>query len=191
MNTSRWSQLAGFFRLGVEHIFLGYDHILFLLSLIVVCKFRDLVKIVTAFTVAHTITLILATLAYVQLPGRLVETAIAATIVYVALENFWIREGGRRWMLTFVFGLIHGFGFAGVLRELGLPKLGLVRSLLAFNVGVEVGQLAIVLLLFPLAAGVARWKYGKYAQWAISGAIAVCGLCWCVDRALGLGFMPF
>ncbi|MBI2478742.1 MAG: HupE/UreJ family protein [Planctomycetia bacterium] len=191
MNDSRWSQLAGFFRLGVEHIFLGYDHILFLLSLIVVCRFRDLVKIVTAFTVAHTITLILATLEHVQLPGRLVETAIAATIIYVAVENFWIKEDARRWMLTFAFGLIHGFGFAGVLRELGLPTFGLVRSLVAFNIGVEAGQLAIVLILFPLAAGVARWQHGKYVQWTVSGVIAACGLGWLVDRAFGFGFMPF
>ena len=146
---SRWSQLASFFRLGVEHIFLGYDHILFLLSLIVVCKFGELVKIVTSFTVAHTITLVLATLLDVQLPGRFIETAIAATIVYVAAENFWIEHDARRWRLTFAFGLIHGFGFAGVLRELGLPTVGLVRSLVAFNVGVEAGQLAIVLVLFP------------------------------------------
>jgi hypothetical protein len=190
-NTSTWSHLAGFFRLGVEHIFLGYDHILFLLSLIVVCKFGELVKIVTSFTVAHTITLVLATLLDMQLPGRFVETAIAATIVYVAVENFWIEQDARRWRLTFAFGLIHGFGFAGVLRELGLPTVGLVRSLVAFNVGVEAGQLAIVLVLFPLAGALAKWKHGKYAQLAISGAVAVCGLCWFVDRAFGLGFMPF
>jgi hypothetical protein len=190
-NTSLWQQLGSFFRLGVEHIFLGYDHILFLVSLIVVCKLCELVKIVTSFTVAHTITLILATLEVVQLPSRAVETAIAATIVYVALENFWIREAPHRWKLTFAFGLIHGFGFAGVLRELGLPKVGLVRSLLAFNVGVEVGQLAIVLALFPLAYAIARLKYGGVVQKIISGAIVVCGLCWFIDRAFGLQIMPF
>jgi hypothetical protein len=190
-NTSLWSQLAGFFRLGVEHIFLGYDHILFLLSLIVVCRFRELVKIVTSFTVAHTITLVMATLLDLQLPGRLVETAIAATIIYVAVENFWIDEDARRWPLTFVFGLIHGFGFAGVLRELGLPTFGLVRSLLAFNIGVEAGQLAIVVVLFPLAAALAIWKHGKYAQWTISAAIALCGMCWFLDRAFSWGLMPF
>ncbi|MCA9270571.1 MAG: HupE/UreJ family protein, partial [Planctomycetales bacterium] len=191
VNTSLWRQLGSFFRLGVEHIFIGYDHILFLLSLIVVCKFRELVKIVTSFTVAHTITLILATLCGVQLPGRLVESAIAATIVYVALENFWIDQDARRWRLTFAFGLIHGFGFAGVLRQLGLPTSGLVRSLVAFNVGVEAGQLAIVLMLFPLMAALAKWKHRRYARWILSGLIAACGLCWFIDRAVGLGFMPF
>lgn len=190
-NTSLWPQLGSFFWLGVEHIFLGYDHILFLVSLIVVCQLRELVKIVTSFTVAHTITLILATLEVVQIPSRIVETAIAATIVYVALENFWVREAPHRWKLTFAFGLIHGFGFAGVLRELGLPTVGLVRSLLAFNIGVEIGQLAIVLVLFPFAYALARLKYGGAVQKIISGAIVVCGLCWLVDRAFGLDFMPF
>jgi hypothetical protein len=189
--SSIWPQLASFFRLGVEHIFLGYDHVLFLLSLIVVSRFWDVVKIVTSFTIAHTVTLILATLEVVELPSRLVETAIAGTIVYVAVENFWIEQANRRWMLTFFFGLVHGFGFAGVLRELGLPTVGLVRSLLSFNVGVEVGQLAIVAVLFPGMAALSKWRYGKQSQYAISGVIALCGLCWFVDRAFGLDFMPF
>lgn len=188
---SLWRQLASFFRLGIEHIFLGYDHILFLLSLIVVCRLRELVKIVTSFTVAHTITLILAALEVVQLPSRFVETAIAATIVYVAVENFWIRDTSRRWRLTFAFGLIHGFGFAGVLRQLGLPTQGLVRSLVSFNIGVETGQLVIVLILFPLAAAIARWRYGKQTQLVISAVIALCGLGWFLDRAFALGLMPF
>ena len=175
----------------MEHIFLGYDHILFLVSLIVVCKFGQLVKIVTSFTVAHTITLVLATLLDMQLPGRVVESSIAATIVYVAVENFWVDPDAPRWRLTFVFGLIHGFGFAGVLRELGLPTIGLVRSLVAFNVGVEAGQLVIVLALLPLATAIAKWKHGHWIQLAISGAVAVCGVCWFVDRAFGLGSMPF
>ena len=189
-NTSLWHQLTSFFWLGVEHIFLGFDHILFLLSLLVICKFKELVKIVTSFTVAHTITLILASLEVVQLPGRLVETAIAATIVYVAIENFWIKETSHRWRLTFVFGLIHGFGFAGVLRELGLPRVGLIRSLVSFNVGVEAGQLMIVLVLFPLIVALTKWKHSEAARKVISGAIALCGIGWFVDRALGLGWMP-
>jgi hypothetical protein len=94
-------------------------------------------------------------------------------------------------VLTFFFGLVHGFGFAGVLRELGLPTVGLVRSLLSFNVGVEAGQLAIVAVLFPLAAALSRWRYGKQSQRAISGVIALMGLGWFIDRAFGLEFMPF
>ncbi|MFN9915206.1 MAG: HupE/UreJ family protein, partial [Pirellulaceae bacterium] len=140
---------------------------------------------------AHTITLILATLEIIQLPGRLVETAIAATIVYVALENLWIRDTSQRWLLTFVFGLIHGFGFAGVLRELGLPTSGLVRSLLSFNVGVEAGQLAMVAGLYPALRWLHRWRYGLVCQQIISVLIALCGLGWLIDRALDLGWMPF
>ncbi len=183
--------MARFFSLGVEHIFLGYDHILFLLSLLMVSRFRELVKIVTSFTVAHTITLMLATLDMVRLPSRLVESAIAATIVYVAVENFWVRETAHRWRLTFFCGLIHGFGFAGVLQELGLPAKGLVRSLVAFNCGVEVGQLIIVAALLPLVTLLARWRYGEDARRVISGLMALCGAGWLIDRACGPSFMPF
>lgn len=189
--TSAWQQMGSFFRLGVEHIFLGYDHILFLLSLLVVSRFGELVKIVTSFTAAHTITLILAALEVVQVPSRLVETAIAATIVYVALENFWVKSTAHRWRLTFFCGLVHGFGFAGVLRELGLPTEGLVRSLISFNVGVEAGQLMIVTALLPVVTLLARWAYRRPAQDTISAAIATCGGAWFIDRAFALGFMPF
>jgi hypothetical protein len=221
-------RLWRFFKLGVEHIFLGYDHICFLIALIVVSRLREMVKIVTSFTIAHSLTLILAALDVVRLDTRLVETAIAATVVYVAVENLWLlfrqdrtgegkrgREGARergrdegavpgsalaassaaasdrsptrhRWWLTFFFGLIHGFGFANVLREMGLPTLGLIRCLLAFNVGVEVGQLVIVLALFPLAWALGRWRYGRYAAIAISLTLAAFGAGWFVDRAFGL-----
>jgi hydrogenase/urease accessory protein HupE len=180
-----------FFRLGVEHIFLGYDHICFLIALLVVSKFREVVKIVTSFTIAHSITLILATLDVVRLPTRLVETCIAATIVYVAVENLWVKDTRHRWWLTFFFGLVHGFGFANVLRELELPTTGLVRCLLSFNVGVEVGQLAIAAALFPLAALLARWKHGRIAVVAISITLALFGLAWLIDRAFALRLMPF
>lgn len=189
--TSMVSRLSRFFVLGVEHIFLGYDHICFLIALIVVSKFREVVKIVTSFTVAHSITLILATLDVVRLPPRLVETCIAATIVYVAVENLWVKDTRHRWLLTFFFGLVHGFGFAGVLRELGLPKAGLIRCLLAFNLGVEVGQLAIATALLPLALALNRWKHGRKVVVAISVLLALFGLAWFVERALGLEFMPF
>lgn len=192
--SSAWRTTRQFFMLGVEHIFLGYDHILFLLALIVVSRLRDLVKIVTSFTVAHTITLILATLEVVQVNRDWVEIAIAATIVYTAVENFWIRPGdaagSRRWMLTFAFGLIHGFGFAGVLRELGLPSTGLVRALLSFNVGVEVGQLAIVGALYLPVMAMRTWRHGLTAQRVLSAGIALCGLGWLLDRLFSLGLMP-
>jgi hypothetical protein len=178
-----------FFKMGVEHIFLGYDHICFLAALIVVSRFREIVKIVTSFTIAHSITLILATLDAVRLDTRLVETCIAATIVYVAVENLWVNDTRHRWWLTFFFGLIHGFGFANVLREMGLPKIGLVRCLLAFNVGVEAGQLCIALVLLPVAYALGKWKYGRYAVIVISLLLALFGTAWFIDRAFGLELM--
>jgi energy-converting hydrogenase Eha subunit E len=184
------ANLMRFLKLGVEHIFLGYDHICFLIALIVVGRFRDLVKIITSFTVAHSITLILAAMGMARLPSRLVECAIALTIVYVAAENFWRRSMSHRWMLTFAFGLIHGFGFANVLAELGLPALGRVRCLLAFNVGVELGQLAIVCVAFPLIVLLERGAHGRRVALAISAAVGLFGLGWFVERAFGLGFMP-
>lgn len=185
------SRLWEFFVYGVEHILKGYDHILFLLSLIIVSRFRELVKIVTSFTVAHSITLALATLKVVELPTQWVEAGVAATIVYTALENFWIDDSAHRWKLTFVFGLIHGFGFAEVLRGLGLPTVGYVRSLAAFNIGVEAGQLAIVSALALPIAVLGRWKYGRRAKLAMSAVIALVGLGWFLDRAFDLGIMPF
>jgi hypothetical protein len=116
---------------------------------------------------------------------------IAATIVYIALENLWVKDTQHRWKLTFFFGLVHGFGFASVLGELGLPKTGLMRCLLAFNIGVEVGQLAIAVLLLPLAIGLARWKHGRAAANVISIGLALFGLAWFLDRALALEMMPF
>jgi HupE / UreJ protein len=142
-------QLKQYFKLGVKHIFLGYDHIAFLMALLFVRKFADLLKIITAFTVAHTLTLALAVLQIVKVPAQIVEIGIAVTIMYVAAENLWKKEFSHRWMLTFGFGLVHGFGFASVLRELGLPSAGLARSLLSFNLGVEAGQIVIVALLWP------------------------------------------
>ena len=185
------SRLWLFFRLGVEHILIGYDHILFLLSLILVSDVRSLVKIVTAFTVAHSITLALATLGWVDLPSSLVETAIAATIVFTALENLWIKDASGRWRLTFLFGLIHGFGFAGVLHDLALPTDGFVRALLAFNLGVEAGQLAIVAALAVPAAALARSRQTRWIRGGLSVAIALAGLGWLLDRGFGFAIMPW
>lgn len=185
------SRLWLFFRLGVEHILIGYDHILFLLALILVSDWRSLVRIVTAFTVAHSITLAVATLGWVEIPGWIVETAIAATIVYTALENLWVREPKERWRLTFLFGLVHGFGFAGVLRDLSLPKEGFVRALLAFNLGVEAGQLLIVAMLAAPASLLARRPSGRMVRDGLSIAIALAGLGWLVDRSLGTTIMPW
>ena len=156
---------------GVLHIWGGIDHVLFVLSLLlVVRRWRELALLVTSFTVAHSITLILGALEIVPLERWLgsafVESAIALSILYVALENLWLTRGHaaigslrqpqRRLVLTFLFGLVHGFGFSSVLRERGLPSADLVPALVAFNLGVELGQLAIVLPVFPIVLWLSR-----------------------------------
>ena len=179
-----------FIKLGVEHIFLGYDHICFLLALLVVSRFREMLKIITSFTVAHSITLIVAGLGIARLPSRLVECGIALTIIYVAFDNLRRKSTAHRWLLTFGFGLVHGFGFAGVLSELGLPAVGRVRCLLAFNIGVEIGQLAIVSVALPILWLLAKRQLQARVAFAVSVIVGLFGTGWFIERAFGLGFMP-
>jgi hydrogenase/urease accessory protein HupE len=147
---SLWSTMQRYLVTGIEHIFLGYDHIAFLVSLVLWARrLVPVIKIVTAFTIAHSITLSLAALDIVVIPGRLVEPAIAASIVFVAMENLFSRDVDGRWRVTFAFGLIHGFGFASALRDVGLPANAVAAALAAFNVGVEIGQVAIVSIVLP------------------------------------------
>jgi hydrogenase/urease accessory protein HupE len=142
---------------GIEHIFLGYDHIAFLISVVLWSRrLWPVVKIVTAFTLAHSITLSLAALDIVRIPSTIVEPAIAASIVYVAAENFLSRDVEKKWRITFCFGLIHGFGFASALQEFGLPRTALVPALASFNIGVEIGQIAIVSLVMPVLLALDR-----------------------------------
>ena len=186
------AQLRDFTILGVKHIFLGYDHLMFLLALILIGgRLFSLVKIVTAFTIAHSVTLILAALRIVTLPSRLVESGIALSIVYVAGENFFITRTDHRWLVTFYFGFVHGFGFANALRDLGLPTRGLVSSLLAFNVGVELGQIAIVAIVFPLTLWLAKRSFRRPAIVVLSSVILCFGIGWFIERAFRLSFMPF
>jgi hypothetical protein len=176
---------TGFFRLGVEHILMGYDHLLFLGALLLRGgRLTSLLKIVTAFTLAHSVTLGLAVLGVVALPDRLVESVIAASIVWVALENVFSRRApAQRWLVSLLFGLVHGFGFASALGPLALPPRRLALALLGFNLGVEAGQALVVLVLLPLLV----WMRG--AAWeprlvrAASLAVAAAGLVWLVERA--------
>lgn len=176
-------RLIKFGRLGIEHIFFGFDHLCFLFALILVAGVREMVRVITSFTVAHSITLILSVMQVVRLPPRFVEAAVAATIVYVALENLRASPPRHRWRLTFGFGLIHGFAFASVLETLALPSEGLLRCLLSFNVGVELGQVAIVALLFPCVLLLQRWHRGERVIKATSAVLAVVGLVWFINRA--------
>lgn len=188
---SAWSVFGRYLLAGIEHIAIGFDHIAFLLGTIVWGRrLLPLVKVITAFTVAHSITLTAAVLGAVSPNSAWVEAAIAASIVYVAVENFFVRDVGRRWPLTFTFGLVHGFGFASVLREYGLPQEALVPALAAFNIGVEVGQLAIVAGALVLLHGVDRIELragiaevpDRRVAWSISIAVGLLGLWWLFER---------
>ena len=176
--------------LGIRHILTGYDHLLFLLGLLVVCRrFRTIAAIVTCFTLAHSVTLALAALDVVKLPGRVVEPLIAATIVFVGLENVVRGEEPRgRWALTFGFGLVHGLGFASALRDVGLGAFGtsIVAPLVAFNLGVELGQLTVAAVLLALLWRLRQvpW-FARHGTRAVSWLVAAIGLVWLVQRLAG------
>lgn len=200
--TSKLQQFFDYLKNGVWHIWIGYDHILFLLSLLLPAvahffggrwqplesfkpAFWDVLRIVTAFTVAHSMTLSLAALGVIQLPSRLVESAIALSVVLAAANNLFPLVLGRRWAVAFLFGLIHGFGFASVLADLGLPRDALVLALVGFNVGVEIGQLAIVGAFLPLAYVLRETVF--YRRFVLVGGslgiIVVAGI-WLAERVL-------
>ncbi|HVV01786.1 MAG TPA: HupE/UreJ family protein [Verrucomicrobiae bacterium] len=178
---------AAFLTMGMKHVWGGYDHLLFLFGLLIVIRnFSSALKIITCFTVAHSITLAVATSNMVNVPGRFVEPLIAVTIAYVGIENVVCKGNPKhRWLLTFVFGLIHGLGFASVLRGLGMAShgAGFAVPLVSFNLGVELGQIVVAALALPLI-----WKLRErprfLAQWApaCSVAIAMFGAFWFVQR---------
>ena len=200
----RLAQLRAFLDEGIWHIWKGYDHILFLLTLLLpaVVLFRggywqprdslqdvllDVLKVVTAFTVAHSITLTLAVNNLIHLPSRLVESGIALTVLLGAVNNLVPVVRDRRWVVAFTFGLVHGMGFAAVLTDLGLTGWNLALALVGFNLGVEVGQLAIVLGCVPLAYGLRTTRFYRQA-FMPGGAIAI-GLVaayWLASRAAGV-----
>ncbi len=182
---------------GIWHIWIGLDHILFLCALlipIVAEKGRiikamsvDILKVVTAFTVAHSITLILATLEIVVLPARFVESVIALSVAVTGINIVWPLFRGHSWQFAFGFGLIHGFGFAGVLSDLSLPTQLFVSSLLSFNAGVEIGQLAIVLVLVPVLLLLGRAAIARKLTIATSAIVITgFGLMWSLERSLDL-----
>lgn len=198
--------LAEYWREGVWHIWIGFDHILFLLALLLPAVMRregagwraverlrpalgEVGGIVSSFTVAHSITLSLAVCGWVALPSRWVETAIAATVLLAAANNLRPLIPVRGWQLAFALGLIHGFGFASVLADLGLPGGALAVALVGFNLGVETGQLAIVAAFVPLAYLVREsWLYRRAILGAGSLAVALVAFVWLVERGLGVSF---
>lgn len=205
---SRFSQFFDYAREGVWHILIGFDHILFLVSLLLPAVFLlrgrrwepagrfptvfwDVLRVVTAFTLAHSITLSLAALSVVSLPSRLVESTIALSVLLAALNNLWPVVAGRRWAVAFGFGLIHGFGFASVLADLGLPQGTLLIALVGFNLGVEAGQLAIVCAFLPLAYGLRRSNlYRRMIFVGGSVLIALIAAVWMAERVFVLKLFP-
>ena len=217
----RWRQFTSFAGDGIWHIWLGFDHMLFILSLllpaVLVRRSRDqtnaakpaaldrwqpvarlapavveILKVVSAFTVAHSITLTLAVLGFVDLPSRLVESGIALSIVIAALNNIVPLVQRRVWLLAFGFGLIHGLGFASALAGLDLPPAALAASLGGFNVGVEIGQAAVVLAVMPLAFAVRRTRF--YRQFVLrwgSAVIIVIATGWFIQRAFAVAIPIF
>jgi hydrogenase/urease accessory protein HupE len=176
-----------FLRLGVTHIFTGYDHLAFLVGLLIVTSsLGSLLKIVTSFTVAHSITLALATLNIVVLPSRLTESVIAFSIAYVALENLSGKRTMERYRITFIFGLVHGFGFSNVLREMDLSRSHLALSLFSFNLGVELGQIAFVLVLFPLVLYIESSRWRRKTQVSVSLVVLSLAVYWFVRRAFAI-----
>jgi hypothetical protein len=206
---SSWREFFDYAREGVWHIWIGYDHILFLLSLLLPAAliregggwrarsgfapaFWDVFKIVTAFTLAHSFTLSLAALGVVALPSRWVESAIAASVALAALNNLFPVLLHRRATLAFVFGLVHGLGFAAVLLDLGLPQASRLLALVGFNLGVEAGQLAIVGVVLPLAYGLSRLRlYAPLILKFGSACIAGVAFLWLAERSLDLRLMGF
>lgn len=199
----------GFFRDGVHHILIGWDHVLFLLSLLLpsvllrrsgvrvpVERWREalwpMLGMVSSFTLAHSLTLALAALHVVELSPRIVEPAIAVTIVLAAIDNLRpLLAGGRRTFFCFVFGLVHGFGFAGALAELDLPVLGFVTALVEFNLGVEAGQLLVVCTALGVLMTLRRWTHyeGLVLKAGSVAALAVATI-WFVERAFDIAVMP-
>ena len=216
---SRFVQFIDYAREGVWHIWKGFDHILFLLSLLLPAvliplargarvpknpiagwqavgqfkpAFWDVFQIVTAFTIAHSITLSLAALGVITLPTRLTESAIALSVILAALNNIYPLFQRRRWMVAFAFGLIHGFGFASVLADLGLPRDALLLALVGFNLGVEAGQLVIVSVFLPSAYWLRRTAFYQRAVF-LGGSVLICALAavWFAERAFNLKLLVF
>lgn len=203
------ARLLNFVREGVWHIWTGYDHILFLIALLlpavlqrqggawapaegVKAALLNIVKVVTAFTVAHSITLTLATMGWVNLPSRFIESVIAASVVIAALNNLKPLFAERTWMIAFGFGLIHGFGFASALTELHLSATSLAGALVGFNLGVELGQLAIVFIFVPIAFALRkRAFYQQVALRYCSILIVVLASAWFFERAFNQRILPF
>ncbi len=184
--------LMAYFSLGVEHIIFGYDHLLFVLGLCLLVRARNLFQTITAFTIAHSITLALATLGNITLPGPPVEAVIAVSLILLAREALTFMAGGQTltarmpWLVAFGFGLIHGFGFAGALSDIGLPQNQEAWALLLFNLGVEIGQIVFVLFVFAVSWLIvkAHRSSERVIRTAAAYSVGVAGSYWAIERLL-------
>ncbi len=192
---SIWQVASSYFALGVEHIISGIDHLLFVMALVLlVSGAKRLFWTITAFTLAHSITLGAATLGWIAAPQRAIEAVIALSIVYVAAEIIRSRRGqarlidGRPWMVAFAFGLLHGFGFAGALVDIGLPQTAVPAALLFFNLGVEAGQLLFIAGLLTIGWCLARVKALVHAPWREALAYGIGGIAayWTIERVASI-----
>ncbi|RED65658.1 HupE/UreJ family protein [Cohnella lupini] len=183
---SRNSAMSGafsFFQLGMNHILGGYDHLLFLFSLLIARQtFKQYASMITAFTIAHSLTLTLTVLGIIHLSPRIIEPGIALSICYVAIDNIVRKQVSYRWLLTFLFGLIHGMGFADILNEMDIPRNELAIDLTSFNLGIEAVQLVIVATLVPLLYQFHRNKHARKVVLAGSGVALVLGAAWLFER---------
>ena len=194
MRQSSWSVAVDYLSLGIEHILLGIDHLLFVFALLLIAKGWNLVKTITAFTLAHSITLALAALGVVAIPQAPVEAVIALSIVFAAAEVLRAQKGipsltsQAPWLMAFAFGLLHGFGFAGALSEIGLPQGQIVSALLFFNLGVEVGQLGFIaaVLGFTAVLGLLSLRLPTWAKLVPPYIIGSIAMFWVIQRAIAL-----
>lgn len=171
-----------FLKLGIEHLLTGYDHILFLLTVVIGLTFIESIKAVTSFTVAHSLTMALAFLGALSLPSSIVEPLIAATVIYVAIENIVRTNVPRRWIWTFIFGLIHGLGFVGALKVITVSRSELVLSLAAFNVGIELAQVLIVVLAMLVLRSIRQYSWSATFNRGFSACVGLLGVLWLVQR---------
>lgn len=177
-------RMLSFFKLGLEHLLTGYDHILFLLAAIIAMSLMETIKAVTAFTLGHSLTMALAFLGVVSLPAGIVEPLIALTIVYVAVENVLTQNARKRWILTGLFGLVHGLGFVGALKTITVSREELLLSLVSFNVGVEAGQLLVIAIAAPALWYLRRRSWDRRFCRGFSVGVGALGSFWLVQRVL-------
>ena len=182
--SATFERALAFAKLGIEHLLTGYDHILFLLTVVVGISFMESLKAVTSFTVAHSLTMALAFLGAISLSSSIVEPLIAATVIYVAFENVTKKNIRRRWIWTFFFGLVHGLGFVWALKEMTISRSELVLSLVSFNIGIELAQLLVVAIAVFALRYIRRYSWSALFHRSFSAGVGLLGFVWLIQRIM-------